>query len=153
MSIPPYLLILCTCQFRAYIMYVYVSIPCPTIPCTCTCQFRALLFRAVSNSGPSCMFWSFFVSLLPPKNLGEVWGSYIMQLVIPCRTCENRTVIRLCKCVVVLLMFCTMYTAVPPFVEYRFEKKYTHSTGNHRALLVQVRDLHNLSIDVTHYRA
>ena len=66
-----------------------------------------------------------------------------MQLVIPCRTCENRTVIRLCKCVVVLLMFCTMYTAVPPFVEYRFEKKYTHSIGNHRASLVLVQGLHS----------
>ena len=28
---------------------------------------------------------------------------------------KNRTVIRLWKCVVVLLMYCTMYTAVPPF--------------------------------------
>jgi len=37
-----------------------------------------------------------------------------------------------------------MYTAVPPFVEYRFEKKYTHSTGNTRALMVSVRDLHKL---------
>jgi hypothetical protein len=89
--------ILCRVKFRACLAYIlYVSIPCnvgvrvhsgPTYLFYVPCPFRPYLFivravsftchvRAVYISGPNCLFAAFFlkffVSLLPPKNLGEV---------------------------------------------------------------------------------
>ena len=105
----------------------------------CRAKFRPYLFIlcAVPNSGPTCLFYvpcqfrpfqfiaaCFEVCLCPSchqKTWGRCRGSYIMQHAKPCRTVKPycNPVIEVRR---VLLMYGTLYTAVPPFVEYRFDR-------------------------------
>jgi NAD-dependent SIR2 family protein deacetylase len=87
---------------------MYVSIPCLYyVPC----QFRPflLLLRVLKF---------FLCTSCHQKTWGRCRGSYIMQ---QCRSC--RTIEPYCNPVIEvrrgLLMYGTLYTAVPPFVEYR----------------------------------
>ena len=64
----------CPCPFRPY-LFILCAVSIPAMPVYCTCRVLYVPCTCRVHSGPTCCLQhvlKFFVSLLPPKNLGEV---------------------------------------------------------------------------------
>ena len=93
------------CQFRALPVYfMYVSIPCN------------VRVRVRVNSGPACFEVFFCVPPAPKRKLGGgVGGLTNTDYAVPDRPGVDAVGVHINLFVLAYVVYCTMYTAVPPF--------------------------------------